>query len=342
MSLNLDNFDYELPKNRIAKYPLTKREDSKVLFLNKTDSKIEHYKINNLPDILSVNDLIVFNNTKVNNWRFYGNLSTGAKVETLLYDRESETTFRALLSANRKIKENEKIEFKEGLSAIIEFKGEERILHFTENKDFENWLELEGEVPIPPYLGRRSESIDYKRYQTVFSKKPGSIAAPTAGLHFSKKLIRKILENRINITEVTLDIGLGTFTPIKSKNIKEHKMHEEKYDIPEETVMKIMDTRSKGGRIIAIGTTVTRALESAYLKSRETLNSGRGISKLFITPGYEFKVIDGLLTNFHLPRSTLLSLVIAFAGKEVIERAYEVALKEDYRFYSYGDAMLIT
>ncbi|MFL2931375.1 MAG: tRNA preQ1(34) S-adenosylmethionine ribosyltransferase-isomerase QueA [bacterium] len=342
MTLNLDNLDYKLPDNRIAKYPLEKREDAKLLCLNKIHSGITHTKIKFLPNILKQNDLIVFNNTKVNNWRFYGNLTTGGRVETLLYERKSETTFLALLSANRKIKENEKIKFKEGVSAIVEFKGEKRFLRFSANKEFENWLSKDGDIPIPPYLRRKSEPIDHERYQTIFSKNPGSIAAPTAGFHFSKKLIQKIIKNKINIAEITLDIGIGTFAPIRSKDFRKHKMHSEKYDIPKEVVNKIEHTHSKGGKVIAIGTTVTRALESSYVKNKKVVNSGKGTSNLFITPGYEFRVIDGLLTNFHLPKSTLLSLIIAFAGKKSIEKAYTCALTEDYRFYSYGDAMLIT
>lgn len=342
MSLNLDNLNYKLPENRIAKYPLEKREDAKLLCLNKIDLRIKHNKINDLPRILTQDDLIIFNNTKVNNWRFYGNLSTGAKIEALLYERKTDTTFLALLSANRKVKENEKIEFSKGVSATIEFKGEKRLLRFTENNEFNNWLSKEGDIPIPPYLRRKSEFIDYERYQTIFSKNPGSIAAPTAGLHFSENLIQRILKNKINIAEITLDIGIGTFAPIRCKNFRDHKMYEEKYKISQEVVKKIEQTRSKGGRIIAIGTTVTRAVESSDLKSQGIVSSGKRKSNLYITPGYEFKVIDGLLTNFHLPRSTLLSLVIAFAGKKAIENVYESALKEDYRFYSYGDAMLIT
>tara|TARA_Y100000588_G_scaffold174507_1_gene188553 strand:+ start:156 stop:1184 length:1029 start_codon:yes stop_codon:yes gene_type:complete len=342
MTLNLDNLDYKLPEKKIAKYPLENREDAKLLCINKKNSEIIHTKIKNLPDILNQNDLIIFNNTKVNNWRFYGNLTTGAKVEVLLYERKTETTFLALLSANRKIKENEKIKFKKGISATVEFRGKERLLEFTKIKNFENWLSKEGDVPIPPYLRRKSESIDYERYQTIFSKNPGSIAAPTAGFHFSEKLMKNITKKKIEIAEITLDIGIGTFSPIREKNFKQHKMHEEKYEIPQDVVNKIEQTNSRCGRVIAIGTTVTRALESSYLKNKNIINSGKGTSDLFITPGYKFQVINGLLTNFHLPKSTLLSLVIAFGGKNAIEKAYTSALSDGYRFYSYGDAMLIT
>ena len=342
MTLNLDNLAYKLPENKIAKYPLKNREDAKLLYLNKVNSEIIHTKIKNLPDILTQDDLIIFNNTKVNNWRFYGNLTTGAKVEVLLYERKSETTFLAMLSANRRIKENEEIKFKHGISAIVEFKEEKRLLEFARNKDFENWLSKDGDVPIPPYLRRKSEPIDYDRYQTIFSKNPGSIAAPTAGFHFSEKLIANITKKKIEVAEITLEIGIGTFSPIRTKDFRQHKMHEEKYEIPKDVVNKIVQTHSRGGKVIAIGTTVTRALESAYLNKKDVLNPGKGTSDLFITPGYKFKVINGLLTNFHLPKSTLLSLVIAFAGKNSTEIAYTSALNEDYRFYSYGDAMLIT
>lgn len=303
-----------------------------------------HSAIRQLPDELRSGDLLVVNDTRVLPWRLFGNRLSGGKVEILLVREEAEGLYRAMVSANRPLPEGEQIRFWGGLEATLGPPGHERALHFSDAANLSEWLEKEGELPIPPYLNRREESVDRERYQTVFARNPGAIAAPTAGLHFSAALNRELESIGVGFASLTLHVGPGTFRPVKSERIEKHEMDSEAYFLSAKAASKIEKTRRAGGRVIAVGTTVVRVLETVA-KEREGdetwAGEATGETRLFILPGHSFRLVDGLLTNFHLPGSTLLMLVAAFAGRERILEAYRLARDASYRFYSYGDAMLI-
>lgn len=338
--LLLSDFDYHLPKERIAQDPLEKRSDSKLLVLNKSTGSIFHDNFYNIGKYLKKGDTLVLNNTKVIPARIYGKKATGGNVEVLLLKRVSGDLWEALTRPGKKTRIGEEIIFGEGiLRAKVESILEEgvRVIRFFYEGIFEEILDTLGEMPLPPYI--TNELKDRERYQTVYAKYEGSAAAPTAGLHFTKELLEEIRSQGIQVAEVTLHVGLGTFRPVKEENVLNHKMHQEYYEISKEAARIINNTRVNGGRVIAVGTTSVRTMESGAEK--EGLKETFGNTDIFIYPGYKFKITDGIITNFHLPKSTLLMLVSAFAGRENVLAAYKEAVEQDYRFFSFGDAMLL-
>jgi len=325
------DFDYELPEERIAQEPAP-RGESRLLVLD-AEGPERHRRVRDLPALLHPGDLLVLNDTRVIPARLYGHRGEG-KMEVLLVEKLGEREWEALVRPGRRARPGTEIVF-EGLSAEVVDKREDRYrLRFSE--PVEPHLDRLGHIPLPPYIHRPEQASDRDRYQTVFARTPGAIAAPTAGLHFSEKLLEEIAAAGIGIARVTLHVGIGTFKPVSAERVEDHRMDRERYEVGEETAEAIRRTRESGGRIVAVGTTVVRTLESSAGAA------GSGSTELFITPGFRFQVVDVLLTNFHLPRSTLLMLVSAFAGRERVLAAYEEAIREGYRFYSYGDAMLVT
>ncbi len=342
--MKLDDFDYHLPRNLIARYPPPNREDARMLHLSREGDALAHLQVIDLPRYLSPGDLVVINDTKVNPWRIHGRRKSGGRVEVLLLKQLSPGKFRAMAHANRPLPEGEEIVFDDAHRATLGAQGLERELEFASPDGLAEWLESFGEMPIPPYLERCAEEIDKERYQTVFARNPGAVAAPTAGLHLSETILEDISAAGARIARLTLHVGAGTFRPVQTENVEEHEMDAESYILNDEAVATIHDTRAGGGRILAVGTTVVRALEAAYIEAAargRTLQAGEFSTRLFIRPGFRFQAVDMMLTNFHLPRSTLLMLVSAFAGREKILSAYAQAIEAGYRFYSYGDAMLI-
>jgi len=325
------DFDYELPEERIAQEPAP-RGESRLLVLD-AEGPQRHRQVRDLPTLLLPGDLLVLNDTRVIPARLYGLRGEG-KMEVLLVEKLADREWEALVRPGRRARPGTEIVF-EGLSCEVVDKREDRYrLRFSQ--PVEPHLDRLGHIPLPPYIHRLDEAADRDRYQTVFARTPGAIAAPTAGLHFSERLLEEIAAAGIGIARVTLHVGIGTFKPVSAERVEDHRMDRERYEVGEETAEAIRRTRESGGRIVAVGTTVVRTLES----SRGA--AGSGSTELFITPGFRFRVVDVLLTNFHLPRSTLLMLVSAFAGRERVLAAYEEAIREGYRFYSYGDAMLVT
>lgn len=340
--MDLHDFYYDLPQELIAQDPLEDRSSSRLLVLDKESGSIKHEIFHNITEYLKPGDCLVINDTKVIPARLYGvRKDTGAKIEILLLKRKENDMWEVLVKPGRKAKPGTVISFGDG---ILECEVKDivddgnRIIQFSYQGIFEEILDRLGQMPLPPYITH--ELKDKNRYQTVYARHDGSAAAPTAGLHFTTELLKKIQEMGVDIAHVTLHVGLGTFRPVKVQNIKEHHMHSEYYCIEQEEADKINNAKKNGGRIISVGTTSCRTLESAadedgYLKASS------GWTDIFIYPGYNFKVIDCLITNFHLPESTLLMLVSALAGREHIMAAYEEAVKERYRFFSFGDAMFI-
>jgi S-adenosylmethionine:tRNA ribosyltransferase-isomerase len=328
--LRLSEFDYYLPKELIAQYPLKERDTARLLILKRKRRTIEHTLFKEIGNYLHSDDLLVLNNTKVLPSRIFGRRLSGGRVELLLLRHKDKLTFDTLIKPSR-IKLGERIIFNNGkISGIISGKNE-----ITFNATDINSIAKQGVMPLPIYIKRKAEDLDNIYYQTVYAKEKGALASPTAGLHFTKELLRQIEVSGVNLLYLTLHIGLGTFRPVKIEDITKHKMEPEYFRVPKETPRVLENTRKKNGRVIAVGTTSLRALE--------TYASGRseGYTDLFIYPGYKFKIVDALLTNFHLPRTTLFILVCAFAGKKLIKKAYQEAIDKKYRFYSYGDAMLI-
>lgn len=335
------DFDFDLPEHLIAQTPMEDRTSSRLMVLDKETGAIEHKIFKDLITYLKPGDCLVLNNTRVIPARLFGIRESGALVEFLLLKRIDHHTWETLVKPGRKARIGDKFSFGEGvLKAEIVDYGDEgaRIIRFEFEGIFESHLDLLGTMPLPPYIQTQLE--DQERYQTVFSKTPGSAAAPTAGLHFTQELLDRIEELGVCVTYITLHVGLGTFRPVKVDNVLDHKMHAEYYEISAETAALINHTKSKNGRIITVGTTSTRTLEGATSESG-LVEAGSGWTDIFIYPGYKFKVVDGIITNFHLPESTLIMLVSALAGKENVMNAYAVAVQESYRFFSFGDAMLI-
>lgn len=328
--LKLSDFDYTLPKELIAQYPLTERDTARLLVLNREDGKIEHRIFKEISDYLRRDDLLVLNNTRVLPSRLQGQRLTGGKVELLLLKRKQGLTFQALIKPGR-LKLGERIIFN-GAKSYATLSARNEVTFF--NQDIDSVYRL-GRMPLPPYIKREPQNLDNIYYQTVYAKEEGAVASPTAGLHFTKKLIKKAQSSGIKAAYVTLHVGYATFRPVKNENITEHKMEEEYFKINEDTIRRVNQARLKKARIFAVGTTSCRALETYALGKRQ------GYTDLFIYPGYKFKIVDCLLTNFHLPRTTLFMLVCAFAGRDLIKKAYQEAIDKKYRFYSYGDAMLI-
>ena len=340
--MNVKDFDFYLPEEQIAQDPLENRSDSRLMVLDRKSGEIEHRIFRDITGYLKKGDCLVINNTKVLPARLIGvKEETGAKIEILLLKRRENDIWETLVKPGRKAKKGVKISFGDGLlkgEIIDEVEEGNRLIQFSYEGIFEEILDQLGQMPLPPYITHQLK--DKNRYQTVYAKEEGSAAAPTAGLHFTKELLQQIEAMGVTIAHVTLHVGLGTFRPVKVENVLDHHMHSEFYCIEEAEAKKINDTKKNGGRVIAVGTTSTRTLESAT-DENGILQAKSGNTEIFIYPGYKFKMIDGLITNFHLPQSTLLMLVSAFSSRENILHAYEVAVKEGYRFFSFGDAMLI-
>lgn len=364
--MRLDELDYHLPPEQIAQRPLDRRDASRLLLMNRSSGVWEDRRFAEFPDILAGNELMVLNNARVIPARLFGrragvrsqkpSRSTRAehltgKVEVLLTRQVDGDIWEALVRPGRKMQLRERVLFGEGeLEAEIATRGEYglRTLRFFSHDQHSvcEHLERLGHVPLPPYIERADETADRERYQTVFAKRPGAIAAPTAGLHFSEEILNRIRSQGGEICELTLDVGLGTFQPVHGDTLESHKMHSESYEIPSETAERIHAAHAASRTVLSIGTTVVRALEDAALRatksgSSKVVPAGKAEAQLFITPGFRFRVVNALLTNFHLPRSTLLALVCAFGGRENVLAAYRHAVESGYRFYSYGDCMLI-
>jgi len=366
LPMRLEDLDYHLPASQIAQRPLDRRDASRLLEIDRSAARLHDHLFRDLAELLRGDELVVLNNTRVIPARLFGRRAgvhaeppsrtirteylTG-KVEVFLTRQRDRQTWEALVRPGRKMQTGERLLLGEGeLEAEVISRGERglRTLRFV-SRDMHSvaeHLERLGHIPLPPYIRRADEVSDRQRYQTVFAKQPGSIAAPTAGLHFTPEILEKIRNRGVEVCELTLEVGLGTFQPVHTETLEDHVMHAESYDIPVETAQCIQQARAAKRPVLAVGTTVVRALEAAALRatqsdSAELLLAGKADARLFIYPGFHFRVVDALLTNFHLPRSTLLALVSAFAGREKVLGAYHHAVQAGYRFYSYGDCMLI-
>lgn len=338
--MKLSDFDFELPEELIAQSAAEPRDNSKLMILNKTEKTTEHKNFYNITDYLKQGDVLVINRTRVIPARLFGKKDSGSILECFLLKRLDLNTWEVLLRPAKKLKLGQKLIFLENkLEAVLkEIKDDgNRVLEFSYEGNFEEILDELGEMPLPPYI--TEELKDKNRYQTVYAKSGESVAAPTAGLHFTNELLDKIKDMGVELAEVYLDVGLGTFRPVQTENILEHKMHYEKYQVPKESADKINKAKSEGRRIIAVGTTTIRTLESSN-NGTEVIPC-EGETDIFIYGDYKFKIVDALITNFHLPKSTLLMLISAFAGKEFIFKSYSEAIQNKYRFYSFGDAMFI-
>ena len=339
--MQTQDFDFFLPDALIAQHPTNARNASRLLHLDGNTGLLRDKLFVNLPDFLSAGDLLVFNDTRVIKARLFGHKATGGNVE-LLVERVLDTQHvLAHIRASRAPKVGAMLKLADAINAeVIGREGDLFHVKFLGDVPVLDLLELYGAMPLPPYITHMAEAEDDERYQTVYAKHAGAVAAPTAGLHFDETMLSTLRANGVNIAYVTLHVGAGTFQPVRVDNIADHKMHSEIYHIPQATAELIQNTKTNGGKIIAVGTTTLRTLESAARYQLETL-AGEGETNIFITPGFNFKIVDKLITNFHLPKSTLLMLVSAFAGFEPIKCAYEHAVKQQYRFFSYGDAMLL-
>ncbi|MDN5325006.1 MAG: S-adenosylmethionine:tRNA ribosyltransferase-isomerase [Thermosipho sp. (in: thermotogales)] len=335
--MEVKDFDYYLPEELIAQKPVEPRDSSRLMVLNKRSKTIEHKIFREIIEYLGEGDLLIRNITKVIPARLYGIKSTGAKIEILLLEKIDNGVWKALVKPGSKVKKGTEILFEGDLKAVCKDWAEEgsRILEFNSEND--EIIFKYGVPPLPPYI--KNNEIPLDRYQTIYSKELGSVAAPTAGLHFTDSLLENLRKKGVEFADVVLHVGLGTFRPVKVQRIEDHKMHSETYYVPKETVEKIKEYRRNNGRIIAVGTTSVRTLETiARLPEKDHYH---GKTDIFIYPPFEFKLTDAIITNFHLPRSTLLMLVSAFAGREFILQAYNIAVKEKYRFFSFGDACFI-
>ncbi|MEZ5345669.1 MAG: tRNA preQ1(34) S-adenosylmethionine ribosyltransferase-isomerase QueA [Pyrinomonadaceae bacterium] len=342
--MQISDFDYELPEELIAQSPAEKRDASRMLFADRKSHLVTDTSFGSFPDHLRKGDVIVLNDTKVFPARLFGESETGAKIELFLVNEIGEKIWEVLARPGRRLKPGKQIRFGTSLSAeVLEKRDDGKVLvEFASEGDFDDVLDEIGKTPLPPYIKRETGSLDEDRarYQTVYAKKRGAIAAPTAGLHFTPEILSKITKRGAEITQITLHVGYGTFEPVRVEDLSEHKVMAESFEIENEAREILNNAKAAGNRIIAIGTTTTRALETSFSKHGEFV-SGKQTADLTITPGYRFTATDGLLTNFHLPKSSLLVLVSTFGGYEFMMDAYRHAVKERYRFYSYGDCMLI-
>ncbi|MBZ5529226.1 MAG: tRNA preQ1(34) S-adenosylmethionine ribosyltransferase-isomerase QueA [Acidobacteriia bacterium] len=364
--MRLDELDYTLPHEQIAQFPLADRAASRLLLLDRSSGRWEDRQFSEFPDLLRGNELLIVNNARVIPARLFGrrvgvhsdppskatrreHLRT--RIEVFLIRQLHDDVWEALVRPGSKMKTGERVLFGDGeLEAEVLSRGEygQRTLQFRalDNGSVAAHLDRLGHIPLPPYIARPDEAADRERYQTIFASRPGAVAAPTAGLHFTPEILERIRARGIELCELTLHVGLGTFQPIHSETLEAHRMHAERYDIPEATAERIRAARAAGRPVVAIGTTAVRALEAAALRAAQgeggpLLASGPGEASLFISPGFSFRVVDALLTNFHLPRSTLLALVSALGGRERVLAAYRHAVESGYRFYSYGDCMFL-
>jgi S-adenosylmethionine:tRNA ribosyltransferase-isomerase len=344
--MKLSDFHFDLPENLIARYPTEKRSSSRLMHLNGNTGDVAHKKFTDIVDLVDEGDLLIFNNTRVIPARMFGQKASGGKIEVLVERLIDKNTVLAHIRASKSPKV--------GAELILEGKAEATMvarhgalfeLKFKGDKSILSILDDIGHMPLPPYIDRPDENSDRERYQTVYNEKPGAVAAPTAGLHFDDALLEQIKAKGVELAFVTLHVGAGTFQPVKVDEIADHIMHAEYVEVPDEVVAQIKKTKAAGGRIVAVGTTSVRSLESAAKSAQEKgteLTAFYGDTDIFITPGYEFQLVDALLTNFHLSESTLLMLVSAFSGYDHIMNAYQHAINEKYRFFSYGDAMFLT
>lgn len=340
--MKLTDFYYDLPQELIAQDPLENRSDSRLMVIGREDGEIQHKHFFDILDYVNPGDCLVINNTKVIPARLMGcKEDTGASIEVLLLKRKEEKIWETLVKPGKKARIGARISFGGGLLSgeVIDIVEEgNRLIRFEYDGIWEEILDKLGQMPLPPYITHQLQ--DRNRYQTVYAKHDGSAAAPTAGLHFTKELLEKLKEKGVEIAHVTLHVGLGTFRPVKVENVLDHHMHSEFYIVEEEEAAKINAAKERGNQVISVGTTSTRTLESVA-DEKGIVRAGSGWTDIFIYPGYQFKVVDSLITNFHLPESTLLMLVSAFSSREKMLHAYEIAVKERYRFFSFGDAMFI-
>lgn len=342
--MKITDFDYELPEQLIAQKPLKARENARMLIVNRREFSRRDATFADFPSLLTDSDVLVLNNTKVFPARLLGSSETGAKIELFLVKEIESQIWETLARPARRLKTGKKIQFGANLTAeVMEKNATGRVIvKFTANGDFHEILDEIGKTPLPPYIKRGEDAADEDRdrYQTVFASNRGAIAAPTAGLHFTPEIIETIRKRGVKIVEITLHVGYGTFEPVRVSDLSEHSVMPEQFEISDEAARILNDAKAGGQRIIAVGTTTTRALESS-VSTAGKITAGKREAKLTITPGYEFRAVDGLLTNFHLPQSSLLVLVSTFAGHELIMNSYRHAVAADYRFYSYGDCMFI-
>jgi len=333
-------FDFLLPNELIAQFPTKERSASRLLRLNENNGLISDEQFIDICQFIDAGDLLIFNNTKVIKARLVGQKESGGAIEALVERIIDEHHVLAHIRASKSPKPGARLIFANAFKAEVEARQDDLfLLRIDSPRRVLDLLDEYGSLPLPPYITHTADEFDDERYQTVFAKDPGAVAAPTAGLHFDDDVIKRLEAKGVNVAYVTLHVGAGTFQPVRVDNINEHKMHSELYSVPAETIALIKTTQTSGKKVTAIGTTALRALESAARSGK--LVAGNGETDIFITPGYKFKVVDRLLTNFHLPKSTLLMLVSAFAGFENIQKSYQHAIAQEYRFFSYGDAMLI-
>ncbi len=342
--MRLDDFTYLLPEELIAQNPLAERAASKLMLLQTATCQISHHRFRNLPSLLREGDLLVRNETRVIPARLLGRKESGGQIEVLLVRPldEHSTEWLCMTKSSKPVRHGTRLFFPGNVVGEVvseEREGQRRLL-FAGCDDFQAYLEQHGHMPLPPYIDREDRLEDRERYQTVFARHPGAVAAPTAGLHFTAETFANLAEAGVEVCGITLHVGPGTFLPVRTDDLRDHRMHKEVYEITKESALRINMARRQGRRVVALGTTVTRTLESAADDTGE-VQAGRSETELFILPGYAFKTIDALITNFHLPKSTLLMLVAAFAGREFILDAYREAIERRYRFFSYGDCMLI-
>jgi len=336
----IEEFDFDLPHHLIAQAPLQKRDSSRLLVLNKNTKLFSDKKFVDFVDLLNTNDLLIFNDTRVIKARLFGKKITGGKVEIMIERILDNHHALAHLKTSKKIFDGTIFEVNEDVSVkVVRKENDLFYIEFDSNLSSYDILEKYGHIPLPPYIERSADKSDENRYQTIYAKESGAVAAPTAGLHFTDEIFKALNDKKIKYTFLTLHVGAGTFQPVRENDLDHHQMHSESFNVPDKTIQMIDDAKSKNGRIIAIGTTVLRALESKF--SEETIQSGFKETSIFIKPGYTFKIVDALLTNFHLPKSTLFILVSAFSGSDTMKKLYQHAIKNEYRFFSYGDATFI-
>ena len=344
--MDIAEFDYDLPPELIAQEPLPERDASRLLVLDRRSGETSHHAFRELPSLLAPGDLLVVNRSRVIPARLLGRRASGGEAEVLLVRDRGDGRWEALVRPGRHLRPGQRVTVDDDLSVVIESEalredGTRQVRLLSRRRDVEGALERCGHTPLPPYIRRPDRPADRERYQTVYAREPGSVAAPTAGLHFTAPLLARLAERGVERAEVLLHVGPGTFQPVKALQVEDHRVGAEARVVPPETAAAMERTRARGGRVLAVGTTTVRALESAA-RADGTVAAAEGETELVIVPGHRFRAVDAILTNFHLPRSSLLLLVAAFAGREVVLKAYAEAVQERYRFYSYGDAMLIT
>lgn len=342
--MQLSDFYFELPDQLIARYPQKERSSSRLLVLNGESGQLQHKQFKDLLDFVKPGDLMVFNDTRVIPARLLGQKASGGNVEVLVERVLDEHRVLAHVRSNRSPKTGAQLVLEQSVQVRVLGRQEALFeLEFDHQKTVLEWLEEYGHMPLPPYIDRPDEASDRERYQTVYNQKPGAVAAPTAGLHFDQPLLNELTAKGVEFAHVTLHVGAGTFQPVRVDNVLEHKMHSEYAEVPDHVVAAVEAAKARGGRVIAVGTTSVRSLESAaHFSPTGSIAPLHGDTDIFIYPGYKFKVVDAMITNFHLPESTLIMLVSAFAGYEAIMHAYSSAIEHEYRFFSYGDAMFIT